>query len=148
MKTRLTHISGGPVPPYISGVRLHRVTQRKCRQNSEATLYNEGCPYLLHDAQAVPIIIVPHLNAAVPPSSEQSEQYDANNPQHPSKCQRLDSYNKSAIQDNGPDAKWTRKSLAYRKSNIFHLCVTRPQEICVNLVFKQIHAASNYTICR
>ena len=30
----------------------------------------------------------------------------------------------------------------------FHLHVTRPPEICVNLVFKHIHAASSYTICR
>ena len=35
-----------------------------------------------------------------------------------------------------------------RESNIFNLCGIRPPEICVNLVFKHIHAASNYTICR
>ena len=29
---------------------------------------------------------------------------------------------------------------------LFHLCVPRPPEICVNLVFKYIHAASSYTI--
>ena len=29
-----------------------------------------------------------------------------------------------------------------------HLCVTRPPEICVNLVLKHSHAASSYTICR
>ena len=28
----------------------------------------------------------------------------------------------------------------------FHLCVTRPPEICVNLVFKHIHAATIYTM--
>ena len=33
-----------------------------------------------------------------------------------------------------PDGKWTRKPLAYRESNIVHLRVTRPPEICVNLV--------------
>ena len=32
------------------------------------------------------------------------------------------------------------------ESNIcFHLCVIRPPEICVNLVFKHIHATSIYT---
>ena len=29
-----------------------------------------------------------------------------------------------------------------------HLCVTRPSEIFVIFVFKHIHAASIYTICR
>ena len=53
-----------------------------------------------------------------------------------------------AIQAKGPDGKWTRKPLAYRESNNFHLLITRPPEICVNLVFKHIHAASSYTICR
>ena len=52
-----------------------------------------------------------------------------------------------AIQAKGPDGKWTRKSLAYRESNNVHLPITRPPEICVNLVFKHIHAASSYTIC-
>ena len=42
-----------------------------------------------------------------------------------------------------------RKPLAYRESNTtFNLCVTRHPEICVNLVFKHIHAASSYTIHR
>ena len=31
---------------------------------------------------------------------------------------------------------------------MYHLCVTRPPEICVNLVFKHIHVVSIYTICR
>ena len=53
-----------------------------------------------------------------------------------------------AIQTKGPDGKWTRKPLAYRESNNVHLLITRPPEICVNLVFKHIHAASSYTICR
>ena len=53
-----------------------------------------------------------------------------------------------AIQAKGPDGKWTRKPLAYRESNNVHLLITRPPEICVNLVFKHIHAASSYTICR
>ena len=52
-----------------------------------------------------------------------------------------------AIQAKDPDGKWTRKPLAYRESNNVHLRVTRPPEICVNLVFKHIHAASSYTIC-
>ena len=47
-----------------------------------------------------------------------------------------------AIQAKGPDGKWTRKPLAYRESNNVHLLITRPPEICVNLVFKHIHAAS------
>ena len=55
---------------------------------------------------------------------------------------------KIAIQGKDPDGKWTRKPLAYQESNIFNLCVIRPPEICVNLVFKHIHAASSYTICR
>ena len=38
--------------------------------------------------------------------------------------------------------------LAYRESNNVHLLITGPPEICVNLVFKHIHAASSYTICR
>ena len=53
-----------------------------------------------------------------------------------------------AIQAKGPDDKWTRKPLAYRESNNVHLLITRPPEICVNLVFKHIHAASSYIICR
>ena len=52
-----------------------------------------------------------------------------------------------AIQAKGPDGKWTRKPLAYRESNNVHLLIARPPEICVNLVFKHIHAASSYTIC-
>ena len=47
----------------------------------------------------------------------------------------LTRFNKIAIQDKGPDGKSTRKPL-------WHLCVTRPSEICVNLVFKHIHAAN------
>ena len=53
-----------------------------------------------------------------------------------------------AIQAKDPDGKWTRKPLAYRESNNVHLLIARPPEICVNLVFKHIHAASSYTICR
>ena len=53
-----------------------------------------------------------------------------------------------AIQAKGPDGKWTRKPLAYRESNNVHLLITRPPDICVNLVFKHIHAGSSYTICR
>ena len=41
-----------------------------------------------------------------------------------------------AIQAKGPDGKWTRKPLAYRESNNVHLLITRPPDICVNLVFK------------
>ena len=51
-----------------------------------------------------------------------------------------------AIQAKGPYGKWTRKPLAYRESKNVHLRVTHPSEICVNLVFKHIHAASSYTI--
>ena len=57
-------------------------------------------------------------------------------------------FNTIAIQDKGLDGKWTRKLLAYRESNNVHLRVTRPPEICVNFVLKQIHAASSYTIRR
>ena len=46
-----------------------------------------------------------------------------------------------AIQAKGPDGKWARKPLAYRESNNVHLLITRPPEICVNLVFKHIHVA-------
>ena len=53
-----------------------------------------------------------------------------------------------AIQAKVPDGKWTRKPLAYRESNNVHLLITRPPDIFVNLVFKHIHAASSYTICR
>ena len=42
----------------------------------------------------------------------------------------------------GQGSHWLIKSPA-----IFHLCVTCPPEICVNFVFKHIHAASSYTIC-
>ena len=52
-----------------------------------------------------------------------------------------------AIQAKGPDGKWTRKPLTYRESNNVHL-LTCPPEICVNLFFKHIYAASSYTICR
>ena len=62
------------------------------------------------------------------------------------KC--VSSLTRFAIQAKGPDGKWTRKPLAYRESNNVHLLITRPPEICVNLVFKHIHAASSYTICR
>ena len=53
-----------------------------------------------------------------------------------------------AIEAKGPDGKWTRKPLTYRESNNVHLRVTCPPKICVNLVFKHIHAASSYIICR
>ena len=53
-----------------------------------------------------------------------------------------------AIQAKGPDIKWTKKSLAYRESNNVLLRVSRPPEICVNLVFKHSHAASSYIIRR
>ena len=56
-------------------------------------------------------------------------------------------FTRFAIQAKGPDGKWTRKPLAYRESNNVHLLIARPPEICVNLVFKHIHAASSYTIC-
>ena len=45
-----------------------------------------------------------------------------------------------------PDGRWTRKPLAYRESNNIRLRVTHPPEICLNLVFKHIQAASSYTI--
>ena len=48
----------------------------------------------------------------------------------------LTTFNKIAIQGKCPDGKWTRKPLAYQESNIFHLCVTRPDEICVNFVIR------------
>ena len=57
-------------------------------------------------------------------------------------------FNKIAIQGKGLDGKWTRKPLDCGGSNIFNLCLIRPPEICINLVFKHIHAASSYTICR
>ena len=60
----------------------------------------------------------------------------------------LKRFNKIAIQGKGPDDKWTRKPLAYQESNMFHLLITRAPEIYINLVFKHIHAASSYTICR
>ena len=63
-------------------------------------------------------------------------------------CLPMQDLTRFAIQAKGSDGKWTRKSLAYRESNNVHLRVTRPHEICVNLVFKHIHAASSYTICR
>ena len=47
--------------------------------------------------------------------------------------------------------KWTSMQVdkeAIDLSRVFNLCVIRPPEICVNLVFKHIHAASCYTICR
>ena len=53
-----------------------------------------------------------------------------------------------AIQAKGQDGKWTRQPLVYRESNNVHLRVTRPPEICVNLAFEHIHAASSYTICK
>ena len=40
-----------------------------------------------------------------------------------------------------------KEAIVYRESNNVHLLITRPPEICVNLVFKHIHAASSYTIC-
>ena len=70
-------------------------------------------------------------------------------PQHTSKVVILYlDLTRFAIQAKGPDGKWTRKPLAYRESNNVHLLIARPPEICVNLVFKHIHAASSYTICR
>ena len=53
-----------------------------------------------------------------------------------------DDLTRFAIQAKGPDGKWTRKPLAYRESINVHLLITRPPEICVNLVFKHIHAAN------
>ena len=55
-------------------------------------------------------------------------------------------FNKISIHGKCPDCKWTRKPLVYRESNIFNLCVIRPPEICVNLVFKHIHAAVTQSV--
>ena len=63
-------------------------------------------------------------------------------------CDKIKKLTRFAIQAKDPNGKWTRKPLAYRESNSVHLLITRPPEICVNLVFKHIHAASSYTICR
>ena len=54
-------------------------------------------------------------------------------------------FNKIAIQGKCPDGKWTRKPLAYRGSNIFHVCVICPHEICVNLVFLNIFTLLSVT---
>ena len=75
-------------------------------------------------------------------SSDQQEDMIMIQSEHEQDLTRL------AIQAKGPEGKWTRKPLAYRESNNVHLLITRPPEICVNLVFKHIHAASSYTICR
>ena len=67
------------------------------------------------------------------------------------KSLRLARFNKIDIQGKGPGGKWTRKPLPHWlivSRTLFHLCVTRPPEICVNFVFKHIHAASIYTMCR
>ena len=53
-------------------------------------------------------------------------------------------FNKIAIKGKGPDGKWTRKPLAYRESITFHLCIIRPPEICVNLVFKRVLSFLRY----
>ena len=53
---------------------------------------------------------------------------------------------KFAIQAKGPDGKWTRKPLAYRESNNVHIYVTHPPEICVNSVFKHIHASEFFAL--
>ena len=40
-------------------------------------------------------------------------------------------------------------NMIVQKPNVnLHLLIARPPEICVNLVFKHIHAARSYTICR
>ena len=49
-----------------------------------------------------------------------------------------------ATQAKCQDGKWARN----RESISVRLRVTRPPEICVQLVFKHIHAASGYTIRR
>ena len=56
-----------------------------------------------------------------------------------SRKERRNVVTRFTIQAKGPDGKWTRKPLAYRESNNVHLLITRPPEICVNLVFKHIH---------
>ena len=43
----------------------------------------------------------------------------------------------------GQRSHWLVESL-----KMFNICVIRPPEICVNLVFKHIHGASSYTMCR
>ena len=47
----------------------------------------------------------------------------------------LTRFNKTAIHDKGPDGKWTRKPLAYRESNIFHLYVICTPEIFDSITF-------------
>ena len=49
-------------------------------------------------------------------------------------------FNKIAIQCKGRDGKWTRKLT--ESPTFFHVCVTSPPDICVNLVFEHIQAAS------
>ena len=41
-----------------------------------------------------------------------------------------------------------KEAIGLSRVQYFYLCVTRPLEICVNLVFKHIYAASSYTISR
>ena len=65
--------------------------------------------------------------------------------QHLFSYQNVLRFNMIVIQGKGPDGKWTRKPLAYRVLR-FLLRITRPPEICIDLVFKHIHAASN-TAC-
>ena len=50
-------------------------------------------------------------------------------------CSGLTRFNKIAIQAKGPDGKRTRKQLAYRESNNVQLRVTRPPQICANILF-------------
>ena len=61
---------------------------------------------------------------------------------------RTTRFKKITSQGKGPDDKWTRKPLADQGSNCFSSICNPPPVICVNLVFKHIHAASSYTICR
>ena len=51
-------------------------------------------------------------------------------------------FNTIAIQAAGPDGKWTMKPLAYQEFKIVNLYTIHPPKICVNLVFKHIHAAN------
>ena len=59
----------------------------------------------------------------------------------------LTRFNKICHPSQRPRWRVDKEALAYRESNNVHLLIARPPEICVNLVFKHIHAASSYTIC-
>ena len=64
------------------------------------------------------------------------------------RLQDLTRFNKICHPSQRPRWQVDKEAIGLSRVQQCSLLITRPPDICVNLVFKHIHAASSYTICR